>query len=72
MAMPIGVKPEDLVLNFEDFPHERIIRIEGINYSYELFKAFGVDGFPIGTTLKIIKRDSGMVAVERLCELEEK
>jgi len=28
-------------LKFKDYPEKQMIEIEGINYSYELFKGFG-------------------------------
>jgi len=73
MAMPANYeRTPDSILDYEDIPEKRIMRIEGINYSYELLKAFGQDGFPIGAILKIIERDGDTVTVERMYELEEK
>jgi hypothetical protein len=58
-------------LSIQDFPAEHYLRICGINYAYELFEAFGKDGFPIGAILRIEKREDDVITVSRLFDLEE-
>ncbi len=43
-------------LDIKDFPASEIIRIEGINYSYDFFREWGKDGIPEGTLFRFEKR----------------
>jgi len=53
-------------LKIKAFPKEKVIEIEGIRYTYELFKSWGKDGFPVGAVFKIIKKENGVFRVEKL------
>jgi hypothetical protein len=57
--------------DIQDFPESHYLRICGINYAYELFEAFGKDGFPVDAILRIEKREDDVITVSRLFDLEE-
>ena len=48
---------------------KKTITIEGICYSYELFRSWGKDGFPIGTLFEITGREQGVISIKRIVEI---
>lgn len=48
-------------LSVVQYPEAGIIVIEGIKYSYPLFRGLG--GFPIGTLLRVVARTDGVLTI---------
>jgi hypothetical protein len=55
-------------LKIKDDPIHRVLKIEGINYSYEFFIALGRKGLPVGEAVKIISRENGVIFFEKIQE----
>lgn len=56
--------PTDFVVNTnEDL---RILEINGIKYTYELFEALGKDGLAVGERFEVVKRDEDYITIKRL------
>ena len=53
-------------LSIEDMPDRETIKIEGIEYSYELFKAWGIGGFPAGTAFVVERPTPTSLAIRKL------
>jgi len=47
-----------------DFPEKRLLEINGIRYTYDLFESFGMDD--IGTIFRIDGRDKGVVTITKI------
>lgn len=59
-------------LDYEDYPDEQIIKIEGIKYSYGFFKALSGKGLPEGEKFEIVKRkEDGTAIIKKLYEDED-
>jgi|Deesub1362A_J573_1020465.scaffolds.fasta_scaffold00107_60 hypothetical protein len=56
-------------LKIKAFPEREEIEIEGIRYSYVVFRDWGKNGFPVGTVFKILKRGDTLW-VEKLKETD--
>lgn len=55
-------------LKIVDHPDKGYIEIEGINYAYEFFKTFGINGPPVGSIVRIEGRQDGTIGVTKLRE----
>lgn len=42
-----------------------IVTINGVKYAGAFFRSFGIHGAPVGSLLRIIKRDDGTLTVEK-------
>ncbi len=56
---------KSLTYSFEPAPVD-VMTIEGIRYSGELFRSFGIA--PIGALLRIVNRQDGVITVNRIAE----
>ena len=52
------------VIAFDDA--QKVLTINGVKYSYGLFSALGLGGVPEGHVLRIVKREEGMLTIQRL------
>jgi len=52
-------------LKIKDYPEKEIIEIEGIKYSYCIFKGFG-SGLKLNEPFMIIKRKDGIITIDSL------
>ncbi len=55
-------------LNFYYDDRKDLMTIEGINYSGDLFRAWGEGGMELGTLFRITDRKDGVISVERVEE----
>ena len=55
----------------EDDLLNEVVTINGMRYSHRIFEEWADGGLPIGTLFRIISRDNGVVAVERISEAAE-
>jgi len=58
-------------LKFKDYPEKQVIEIEGINYSYELFKGFGGE-LKLYEPFVVIERKKGIISINRLGPIKPK
>lgn len=56
MSKPISIKNE---------PENEVLEIEGIRYSYELFRHFG-HALPLNTPFEIIQRQDQTITIRRM------
>jgi len=47
---------------------EQVVKIEGINYSFDIFRGFGTgrSGLALNEPFQIIKRQDGIIAIEKI------
>jgi len=55
-------------IKYRDNPERQYLEIEGINYSYEILKAWGEGGLPIGSVFQIVERKDGNIALKAIKE----
>ena len=60
-AGPIKLRKIKIVDNYE----MQYVEIEGIRYSYALFVAFSKLGLDLNQPFKIMKREDGMLTIEK-------
>lgn len=54
-------------LNYTDYPEQQMIEIEGVKYSYGVFRHLGIGGLKEGTKVQIVKRpDNGYLTLKKL------
>ena len=55
-------------LNVRQKVKKEVIEIEGINYTFDLFRGLGLGkcGLVLNEPFKIIRRDNGVIAMERV------
>jgi len=58
-------------LKFKDYPEKQMIEIEGINYSYELFKGFGGE-LKLYEPFVVTERKKGIISINRLGPIKPK
>ena len=56
------------ILTIKDDPEHQIIEIEGVRYSYALFQLWGTNGLPVNTLFKIVKKENGLLTIEKIKE----
>lgn len=54
------------MLDFHYDEQRDILTVEGINYSGEMFREFGIHGLELGTAFQLIERHDGAIILERL------
>ena len=64
--MELGHLSEKQTIKVEDFPERQVLRIEGIEYSYDMLKAFGEGGLAVGSVFKIVERKDGIIELKIL------
>ena len=52
-----------LVFSYEQPPRD-VLTVEGMRYSGALFRLWSNAGFPVGTLMRIVKRENGVMTVE--------
>lgn len=58
-------------LDFSYDEERDVFMIEGVKWSGELLRAVGVNGVPVGSIIKIDKRDDGIVTFDRMYDTEQ-
>ena len=53
MALHIEIVPRPIIEFHDEFGY---VTINGVNYSYELFKEFGINGMTVGTPFSLEER----------------
>ena len=56
-------------IQLENYPNAGYVRIAGVNYDYEMFRALGKDGFSVGSIFQLIGRDQA-VSIRHRPDLE--
>jgi len=56
-------------LKIKDDPYARIIEIEGVRYTHEVFMGLGINNFlsmQVGDVFQVVSRDDGTIGLKRL------
>jgi len=66
MVKPPHTWPRSKSLNIKLDDQRQVVTIEGINYAYDLFRDFGINGMAEGQLFKLTKREKETVTIQRI------